>query len=82
MSFVAGLFLLGCVAVAGPLIAHLWHRPTYKRMPFTMLPFLQASMGGTHARHRIQDWPILLLRCLIIVLLALLFARPLLEVTA
>jgi hypothetical protein len=73
---------LGCVAVAGPLIAHLWHRPTYKRMPFTMLPFLQASMGATHARHRIQDWPILLLRCLIIVLLALLFARPLLKVTA
>jgi len=82
VSFVAGLFLLGTVAVAGPVIAHLWHRPKYKRTPFTMLSFLQASVGTPRARHRIRDWPILLLRCLIIVLLALVFARPRLEVAA
>lgn len=80
MSLMAGLFLLGSVAVAGPVIAHLWTRLQYRHLPFTMLSFVQASMATTRVRHRIRDWPILLLRCLIIVLLALLFARPVLQV--
>ena len=78
MSFVQWLFLLGAAGVAGPLVAHLLAKPRYRRVPFTMLRFLEAGRIETHARRRLRDLLILALRCLIIVLVAMLFARPLL----
>ncbi|MCF7956103.1 MAG: BatA domain-containing protein [Phycisphaerae bacterium] len=77
MTFTAWMFLLGSLAVAGPLAAHLLAKPRFKRIPFTMLRFLETGQKDSQSRRRFRDFLVLFLRCLIIVLLAMLFAGPL-----
>ena len=43
MNFLAPLFLIGALAVAGPVIYHLVRRTTRERLPFGSLLFLQPS---------------------------------------
>ncbi|MHC4626746.1 MAG: BatA domain-containing protein, partial [Planctomycetota bacterium] len=80
MSFVEWTFLFGGLAVAGPVIAHLLARPRFRRLPFTMLRFLHTGQVESQSRRKLRDLLILLLRCAIVVLIAMLFARPLLHV--
>lgn len=80
MSFTEWTFLLGGLAVAGPVIAHLLAKPRYRRLPFTMLRFLRTGQVESRSRRKLRDMLILLLRCAIIILIALLFARPLLHI--
>ena len=79
MSFVEWIFLLGGFAVIGPLIAHLLAKPRYRRLPFTMLRFLRTGQVESQSRRKLRDVLILLLRCAIIVLIAMLFAQPMLH---
>jgi hypothetical protein len=79
VSFTEWIFLLGGLAVVGPVIAHLLAKPRYRRLPFTMLRFLRSGQIESHSRRKLRDLLILLLRCAIIVLIAMLFARPLLH---
>ncbi len=79
MTFTEWIFLLGGLAVAGPVIAHLLAKPRYRRLPFTMLRFLQAGKAESRSRKKLRDLLMLLLRCAIIILIAMLFARPLLR---
>jgi len=79
MSFLEWTFLFGVVAVAGPVLAHMLAKPRFKRVPFTMLQFLRSSQIESHSRKNIRDLFILLLRCAIIILIALLFAQPMLH---
>ena len=79
MSFTAWIFLLGGLAVAGPLIAHLLAKPRFRRLPFTMLRFLRTGQVQSQSRRKLRDLLILLIRCTMIVLIALLFARPILH---
>ena len=79
MSFLEWTFLFGVVAVAGPVLAHLLAKPRFKRVPFTMLQFLRSSQIESQSRKNIRDLLILLLRCAIIILIALLFAQPILN---
>ncbi|UCG57357.1 MAG: BatA domain-containing protein [Phycisphaerales bacterium] len=81
MTFASWIFLLGGLAAAGPVIAHLLAKPRYRRLPFTMLRFLRAGQIESQSRRKLRDLLILLLRCAIIVLIAVLFARPALHVT-
>lgn len=76
MNFAAWTFLFGIVAVGGPILAHFLAKPRYKRVPFTMLQFLKNSQVESHSRRHLRDLFILLLRCLIIMLIAFLFAQP------
>src|SRR5438552_2628212 len=76
MSFLAPLFLLGAVAVSLPIIFHLIRRTTRERTPFSSLMFLQPSPPRLTRRSRLEHILLLLLRCLVICLLALGFARP------
>ena len=80
MSFTEWIFLFGGLAVVGPVIAHLLAKPRYRRLPFTMLRFLRSGQVESRSRRKLRDMLILLLRCAIIVLIALLFARPLLHI--
>jgi len=79
VSFTEWIFLLGGLAVVGPVIAHLLAKPRYRRLPFTMLRFLRTGQVESRSRRKLRDLLILLLRCAIIVLIAMLFARPLLH---
>src|SRR6267154_2638940 len=76
MSFLAPLFLLGALAVSLPVIFHLIRRTTRERTPFSSLMFLQPSPPRLTRRSRLEHILLLLLRCAILCLLALGFARP------
>ena len=82
MSFLAWTFLFGALAVAGPIAAHLLSKPRFRRVPFTMLRFLRTGQSHSHSRRRLRDLLILLMRCAIVILIAVLFAQPVLRVRA
>ncbi len=76
MSFLAPLFLLGALAVAAPIIFHLIRRTSREKMPFSSLMFLQPTPPRVTRSSRLENIFLLLLRCLVLCLLALGFARP------
>ncbi|MCA9079112.1 MAG: BatA domain-containing protein [Planctomycetaceae bacterium] len=76
MSFLAPLYLLAGLAVAGPILFHLIRRTPRGRQVFSSVMFLQPSPPRLTKRSRIEDWLLLLLRASILVVLALAFARP------
>ncbi|MFM9029401.1 MAG: BatA domain-containing protein, partial [Opitutaceae bacterium] len=81
MNFLAPLFLIGALAVAGPVIYHLVRRTTRERLPFGSLIFLRPSPPRLSQRHRFEHLLLLILRCLALALLAFAFARPFLPRT-
>src|SRR5436190_18706204 len=76
MNFLAPLFLFGATAVIAPIIFHLIRRTTKEVTPFSTLMFLKASPPRVTRRSRLENFWLLLLRCLVLALLALGFARP------
>jgi len=76
MSFLAPLFALGALAIIGPILFHLIRRTTREVTPFSTLMFLQPSPPRVTKRSRLENLWLLLLRCLVLALLALAFARP------
>jgi hypothetical protein len=70
-------YLLGALAVGIPIALHLRRRPVKDRIPFSSLLFLEAGVPPRRRSNRIERWVLLAARCLALVLLALLFARPL-----
>ncbi len=76
MTFLAPLFLLGGLAIVGPIIVHLIRRSTKEQTPFSSLMFLQPTPPRVTRRSRLENLWLLLLRCLVILLLALSFGRP------
>lgn len=76
MSFLAPLFLLGGLALAGPLIFHLIRRHTRERVRFGSLMFLQPTPPRLTERRRLEHWLLLLLRLLALAFIAFAFARP------
>lgn len=82
MTFLAPLFLLGALAVIGPIVLHLIRRATREVTPFSTLMFLQPSPPRITKRSRLENFWLLLLRCLALALLALAFGRPFLRESA
>jgi len=76
MNFLAPLFLAGAVAVALPVVFHLIRRTTRQRTVFSSLMFLKVTPPRLTRRSRLEDILLLLLRCAVLCLLALGFARP------
>lgn len=76
MNFLSPWFLLGALAVAGPILFHLIRRAVKERMPFSSLMFLSPTPPRVTRRRRLEHLWLLLLRCLCLLLLALGFARP------
>lgn len=76
MSFLFPLYLLAAAAVAAPIWFHLRSRRPPRQQVFPSLMFLQPQKEPLQRRRRPQDWLLLLVRCLALVVLALLFARP------
>lgn len=72
------LFPLGLAALAAgllPLLIHLARRHPYTPLDFAALRWLRARIRPRQ-RIRIEDWPLLLVRLLLLAALALLLARP------
>ncbi|MSU64905.1 MAG: VWA domain-containing protein [Opitutus sp.] len=81
MSFLAPFFLIGGLAIAGPILFHLIRQATRERKLFSSLMFLLPSSPRISKRHRLEHLLLLLLRCLALALLAFGFARPFLPQT-
>lgn len=78
------LFPLGLLALAAllvPLLIHLARRHQYAPLSFAALRWLRAK-ARPHQRIRFDEWPLLLVRLLLLAALALLLAHPLLHGTA
>ncbi|MBN1363093.1 MAG: BatA domain-containing protein [Sedimentisphaerales bacterium] len=76
MSFLYPLFLAGIAAIGLPILLHMIRQHTRHRVTFSSLMFLRATMPRFRNRSRIENLPLLILRCLILCLLALAFSRP------
>jgi len=79
MSFLAPLFLFGALAIALPIVFHLVRRSSKENIPFSSLMFLHPTPPRVTRRNRLEHIFLLLLRCLVIGLLAIGFARPFLQ---
>jgi len=76
MSFLSPWFLAGALAVGLPLWVHLIRREQAIKLPFSSLMFLRRIPIKSMSRQRLKYFLLLSMRMLIILLVALAFARP------
>ncbi len=76
MTFLAPMMLAGTAAVSIPIALHFFYRARYKPLPWAPMRFLKEAIEQTSRRLKFQEWILLLLRCLAIILLAVALARP------
>ncbi|MCF6313637.1 MAG: BatA domain-containing protein [Verrucomicrobiales bacterium] len=76
MSFLYPIYFLGALAMVVPLLLHLRKRVPKHRTVFSSLMFLEESPQRLTRRTKLEKWLLLLLRCLALLLLILMFARP------
>jgi hypothetical protein len=77
MGFLAPIMLWGAAAAAIPIALHFFFRSRYRVVPWAAMKFLLDSIEQTSRRLRFQELLLLILRCALLVLLALALARPL-----
>lgn len=76
MTFLSPGYLAGLLLALLPILLHLFHRRHQRTVLFSDLRFLRQAERQRSRKLRIREWLLLLVRMLIIVLLALAFARP------
>src|SRR3954447_3158526 len=76
MTFLAPIMLAGAAAVTVPLALHFFYRARYRPLPWAPMKFLKEAIEQTSRRLKFQEWILLALRCLALILLALALARP------
>lgn len=77
------LYPLGLLAAAGiviPVIIHLWNIKNGKTLKIGSIALLGLPSNQRSRNFKITDWPLLLLRCLLLLWLAFLLAEPLLKI--
>ena len=81
LSFLSPLYLLGALAIAVPIILHLFRRRTETVVDFPAVRLLSASPIEQQRRRRLRELVLLALRVTALLLLAGAFARPYLAST-
>ncbi|MDX2172404.1 MAG: BatA and WFA domain-containing protein [Bacteroidota bacterium] len=76
MIVVYPVFLWALLAVAIPIIIHLFNFKKYKKVYFTNVRFLKELQHQSKAKSRLKEILILIARCLTIACLVLAFAQP------
>ena len=76
MAFLNPLLLLGIAGIAAPIIIHLLARKQIKRVVWAAMRFLKITVEKNQKRMSLEDLILLILRCLVLILLALALARP------
>ena len=82
MSFLTPLYILGALAVVGPILFHLIRRSPKGEVPFSSLMFLSPTPPRLTRRSRLDNILLLILRGAVLCLLAAAFARPFLRESA
>jgi len=78
-AFTNPLFLAGLAAVGLPVLIHFLTRARPRRIAFPPFKFLVEACAGQQAVHRLRTIILLAVRCLAVLALVLLFARPFLK---
>lgn len=76
MSFLAPFYALAALAIAAPIIAHLVRKRPKDKIEFSSSLFLEKDIPRLTKSSQIDQWWLLLLRGLLILLVAAAFARP------
>ncbi len=71
-----GLFLGGAALVSSPIIIHLINKRKFKTVDWAAMEFLLEADKRNRRRIRLENLILLLLRCLAVILIGLLVARP------
>ena len=79
MSLLAPLYVIGAFAIGAPILFHLIRRQPKGQVLFSSLMFLKPTPPRLTRRSRLDNWFLLLLRALALILLAIAFARPFLR---
>lgn len=76
MQFIYPYFLWGLMALAVPVIIHLFNFRKFKRIYFSNVQFLKQVQQETQSRNKLKQWLILAARLLAITCLVIAFAQP------
>src|SRR5438046_5057989 len=76
MNFANVGMLAGAAAVGVPIARHFFYKARYRRLPWAAMEFLKEAIEQTSRRLKFQEWILLAVRCLAVLLLALALARP------
>ncbi len=76
MIFTNPLLLIGLVAIAIPIVVHLFNFRRYKKVYFSNVEHLQQLLSETKRQSRLREYLILAARILAIAFLVLAFAQP------
>ncbi len=76
MILTSPLFLIGLVAVAIPIVVHLFNFRRYKKVYFSNVEFLEQLQSETRRQSNLRQLLIMAARILAIVFLVLAFAQP------
>jgi hypothetical protein len=68
--------LLWGLAAALPILIHLWSRRRYQQVPWAAMEFVLAAMRRNARRIQLEQWLLLAIRTLIVILFALALADP------
>ena len=76
MNFLFPTFLIGLVAIAIPIIIHLFNFRKYKKVYFTNVQFLKELKQESDSKSKLKEWLILAMRILAIACIVFAFAQP------
>lgn len=76
MGFLQPALLLGILANAIPVIIHFWNQKKGKTIDWATIDWLIEKTPMSHRGVRLEDFWLLLLRCLLVVLFAAILAKP------
>ena len=75
-----GFLFAGAAAVAAPIIIHLLNRRRFKKINWAAMDFLLEAQRLNRRRVKLEEIILLLLRCLAMILIGLMIARPSLDI--
>lgn len=77
--FASGAMLFWGLAALVPIVIHLWNRRRYREVPWAAMEYLLAALRRHSRRILVEQWILLAIRTLILVLFAIALAEPLLS---
>ena len=77
--FVNPWMLLWIPVAAAPVVIHLWYRQKYREIPWAAMEYLLAAIEKSWRLMRIEQWLLLLVRIVLLLLLVLATAETLLR---
>jgi len=79
MHFLFPTFLIASLAIAIPILIHLFNFRRYKKVFFSNVAFLRSIQQASNSRRKINRWLVLAARCLAVLALVFAFAQPYFE---